>query len=186
MSASALFSIGTKAMTASYAALATTGHNISNANVQGYSRQQVELATAAGQYSGAGYFGKGVDVTTVTRAHDAFLTRQAATSRSLAAMDATRLQLLQQREAAFPTGEQGVGHAAGEFLNSMVDLSARPTDAATRQVVLARAGEVATRFAAAGAQFDTLQMQVRDELQGGVAKIIQLAESIAGRDPDPQ
>ena len=179
MSASALFSIGTKAMTASYAALATTGHNISNANVQGYSRQQVELATAAGQYSGAGYFGKGVDVTTVTRAHDAFLTREAATSRSLAAMDATRLQLLQQLEAAFPTGEQGVGHAAGEFLNSMVDLSARPTDAATRQVVLARAGEVATRFAAAGAQFDTLQMQVRDELQGGVAKINQLAESIA-------
>ena len=45
MSASALFSIGTKAMTASYAALATTGHNISNANVQGYSRQQVELAS---------------------------------------------------------------------------------------------------------------------------------------------
>jgi flagellar hook-associated protein FlgK len=39
MSASALFSLGTKAMTASYSALATTGHNISNANVKGYSRQ---------------------------------------------------------------------------------------------------------------------------------------------------
>ena len=31
-------------MAASYAALTTTGHNISNANVKGYSRQQVELA----------------------------------------------------------------------------------------------------------------------------------------------
>ena len=86
---SSLLNLGTRALLANQIALSTTGHNISNANVQGYSRQQVELATAAGQYSGAGYFGKGVDVTTVTRAHDAFLTREAATSRSLAAMDAT-------------------------------------------------------------------------------------------------
>ena len=126
MSASALFSLGTKAMTASYSALATTGHNISNANVAGYSRQQVELATAEGQFSGAGFFGKGVDVRTVTRAHDAFLSREAATAGSLAAMDAARLQMLRQLESVFPTGEQGVGHAAGEFLNAMVDLSARP------------------------------------------------------------
>jgi flagellar hook-associated protein 1 FlgK len=179
MSASALFSLGTKAMTASYSALATTGHNISNANVQGYSRQQVELATAEGQFSGAGFYGKGVDVTTVTRAHDAFLTREAATARSLAAMDASRLDLLNQLETVFPTGEQGVGHAAGEFLNAMVDLSARPGDAATRQVVLARAGDVAGRFAAAGAQLDVLQQQVRETLQANVAQVNQLAASIA-------
>ena len=179
MSASALFSLGTKAMTASYSALATTGHNISNANVKGYSRQQVELATAEGQFSGAGFYGKGVDVTTVTRAHDAFLSREAATASSLAAMDAGRLDLLRQLESVFPTGEQGVGHAAGEFLNAMVDLSARPGDAATRQVVLARAGEVADRFAAAGAQLDVLQQEVRETLQANVAQVNQLAASIA-------
>jgi flagellar hook-associated protein 1 FlgK len=179
MSASALFSLGTKAMTASYAALATTGHNISNANVAGYSRQQVELATAVGQYSGSGFFGKGVDVTTVTRAHDAFLTREAATAGSLAAMDQSRLDMLRQLESVFPTGEQGVGYAAAEFLNAMVDLSARPTDAATRQVVLARAGDVADRFAASGAQLDVLQQQVREELKSEVAQINQLAGSIA-------
>jgi len=179
VSASALFSLGTKAMTASYAALATTGHNISNANVKGYSRQQVELATAEGQFSGAGFYGKGVDVTTVTRAHDAFLSREAATARSLAAMDASRLDLLRQLESVFPTGEQGVGHAAGEFLNAMVDLSARPGDAATRQVVLARAGDVAGRFAAAGAQLDVLQQEVRETLRANVAQVNQLAASIA-------
>ena len=179
MSASALFSLGTKAMTASYAALATTGHNISNANVKGYSRQQVELATAEGQFSGAGFYGKGVDVSTVTRAHDAFLTREAATANSLAAMDAGRLDMLRQLESVFPTGEQGVGHAAGEFLNAMVDLSARPTDAATRQVVLARAGEVADRFAAAGQQLDVLQQQVQETLRANVAQVNQLAGSIA-------
>ena len=179
MSASALFSLGTKAMTASYAALATTGHNISNANVKGYSRQQVELATAEGQFSGAGFFGKGVDVTTVTRAHDAFLTREAATAGSLASMDQARLDMLRQLESVFPTGEQGVGQAAGAFLNAMVDLSARPGDAATRQVVLARAQEVADRFAAAGSQLDTLQQQLREGLNASVAQVNQLAGSIA-------
>jgi flagellar hook-associated protein 1 FlgK len=179
VTASALFSVGTKAMTASYAALATTGHNIANANVAGYSRQQVELATATGQFSGAGYFGKGVDIQTVSRAHDAFLTREAAAARSLAAMDASRLALLQQLESAFPTGEAGLGHAAGELLNAMVDLSARPADAATRQVVLARAAEAAARFAAAGTQFDALQLAVSENLKTDVAQINQLAASIA-------
>ncbi len=179
MSASALFSLGTKAMAANYAALATTGHNIANANVAGYSRQQVDLATATGQFSGAGFFGKGVDVTTVTRAHDAFLTREAATAASLAAMDASRLSLLNQLEVAFPTGEQGVGYAAGQFLNSMVDLTARPQDAATRQVVLARAEDVAQHFASAGGQLDTLQLAVREDLKANVAEINQLAQSVA-------
>ncbi|HMO46109.1 MAG TPA: flagellar hook-associated protein FlgK [Rubrivivax sp.] len=179
MSASSLFSLGTKAMTASYAALATTGHNIANANVAGYSRQQVELATAPGQYSGAGYFGKGVDVTTVTRSWDAFLTREAASAGSLAAMDQSRLAMLNQLETVFPTGEQGVGYAAGAFLNAMVDLSARPADAAARQVVLARAAQVADRFAAAGAQLDQLQLAVSEELKANAAGINQLSTSIA-------
>ena len=179
MSASSLFSLGTKAMLASQAALATTSHNIANANVPGYSRQQAELATAVGQYSGNGYFGKGVDVTTVSRAHDAFLTREAASARSLAAMDAGRLELLRELEAVFPGGEQGVGHAAGALLNSMVDLSANPGDAATREVVLARALDVASRFAAAGQQLDVLQQQVREELQSGVAEVNRLAANIA-------
>ena len=54
MAVTALFSIGTRAMTASYAALQTTGNNIANANTAGYSRQQVDLASAGGQLSWAG------------------------------------------------------------------------------------------------------------------------------------
>ena len=75
MSASSLMMLGIKAMAANYAALQTTGHNIANANVEGYSRQRAELSTAPGQYTGAGFFGQGVDVTTVKRAPDQFLTR---------------------------------------------------------------------------------------------------------------
>ena len=115
MGTSPLMSMGIKAMAANYAALQTTSHNIANANVAGYSRQQVELATAQGQFSGAGFFGKGVDVVAVTRSHNEFLTREAASARALAGMDAARLEQLQRLEGVFRSGEAGLGHASSEL-----------------------------------------------------------------------
>jgi len=179
MSTSPLMAIGMKAMAANYAALQTTGHNIANANVAGYSRQQVELATAQGQFSGAGFFGKGVDVVAVTRSHDEFLTREAASARALAGMDASRLEHLRRLESIFRTGESGLGHAADAFLNSMVDLVSRPADSAARQVVLARAGDLAARYAEAGAALDESQAAVTSELQASVAQVNVLARGIA-------
>ena len=179
MSSSPLLSIGTRAMFANYAALQTIGHNIANANTEGYSRQQVELATAQGQFTGAGFFGKGVDVAAVTRSHNAFLTREAALSSSQAAADSTRLEQLQRLETVFPPGEAGLGHAASQFLNAVVDLASRPQDLSTRQVVLARAQDMAQRYAAAGAQIDALQEGVVQDLQVAVAGVNRLTQGIA-------
>jgi flagellar hook-associated protein 1 len=179
MSGSSLLLIGTRAMFANYAALQTIGHNIANANTAGYSRQQVELATAQGQFTGAGFFGKGVDVVAVTRAHNEFLTREAATAAAQASADAARLTQLQRLEAVFPPGELGLGQAASSLLNAMVDLASRPSDTSTRQVVLARAQELAQRYAGAGAQIDALQGGVVQDLQVAVASVNRLAQGIA-------
>jgi flagellar hook-associated protein 1 len=179
MSSSPLLSIGTRAMFANYAALQTIGHNIANANTEGYSRQQVEFATAQGQFTGAGFFGKGVDVAAVTRSHNEFLTREAATAASQAAADGARLEQLQRLETVFPTGEAGLGHAASALLNAVVDLASRPQDLSTRQVVLARAQDMAQRYAAAGAQLDTLQEGVVQDLQVAVASVNRLTQGIA-------
>jgi flagellar hook-associated protein 1 FlgK len=179
MSGGALLSIGTRAMFANYAALQTVGHNIANANVEGYSRQTVELETSEGQYTGAGFFGKGVDVATVTRSHNAFLTREAALTSSIAAADAARLDQLSQLEAVFPPGEAGLAHATSEFLNAMVDLASHPGDAATREVALSRAQDMAVRYAAAGAQLDALQDGLSQDLRIAVAEVNSLTSRIA-------
>jgi flagellar hook-associated protein 1 FlgK len=180
MSSSILFSLGTRAMTASYAALQTTGNNIANANTRGYSRQQVELATAGGQFKGNGYFGRGVDVTTVSRAHDSFLTREVALSRSIAQADGARLSQLKQLEKVFGTGEAGIGYTAGQLLNAFVDVAGRPQDMASRQVALARAGDVASRFRTSGEQLDTLQSGVTQDLRGSIRAVNALAQTVAG------
>ena len=179
MGTSPLMSLGIKAMAANYAGLQTTSHNISNANVSGFSRQQTELATAKGQFTGAGFFGRGVDVTSVTRSHNAFLTREAASARSLSSMDGTRLQQLQRLESVFKTGETGLGAATSNFMDAVVDLSSRPADLATRRVVLARAGDLAARFSEAGDALDAMQGGVQSELRAAVADVNSLAKSIA-------
>jgi flagellar hook-associated protein 1 FlgK len=179
MGATPLMSLGMRAMAANYAALQVTGHNIANASVQGYSRQRVELGTAQGQFSGAGFIGKGSDVQTITRAHNAFLTREAMTVKGLAAKDEARLMQLQRLETVFPMGEQGVGHSTVQFLNSMSDLASLPGDASTRQVVLARAQELAARFADAGGQIDQMQHLLREDLKTTVASVNELTSNIA-------
>ncbi|MEO8122426.1 MAG: flagellar hook-associated protein FlgK [Burkholderiales bacterium] len=179
MSSSALMSIGTRAMTASYAALQTTGNNIANANTVGYSRQQAELANSAGQYTGMGFFGKGVDVTTVSRAHDAFLTREAVLTQSIASADDARLAQLQQLEQLFGTGESGLGYQSGQLLNAFADVASRPQDQASRQVALARAEDVAAAFRNAGSQIDTLQAGVASDLKTSVKAVNALAQTVA-------
>ena len=179
MSSSALMSIGMRAMFANYASMQTTGHNIANAQTPGYSRQTVELQTSGGQQTGAGFYGKGVDVVTVRRASDAFLTSQAQVASSMAAMDDARSSNLQQLESVFPPGDQGVGAAVGSFMNAFVDLANSPADSSARQVILSDAAEVADRFATAGSQLDRLQSGVTSDLRNSVSQLNQMATQVA-------
>jgi flagellar hook-associated protein 1 len=179
MSVSGLMSIGVRAMFANYAGLQTTGHNIANASVDGYSRQQVELQTAQGQFTGAGYIGKGVDVKTITRVYDQFLAREANTSNSQAQYDSARLDRLQQLEAVFAGGDDGIGQATGSLLNAMVDMASHPQELAARNVVLGRAGELASRFHSAATQLDDIQSGVSQQLQSAVARVNELATQVA-------
>ena len=90
MSSSSLLNIGSRALAANMAALHVTGNNIANVNTPGYSRQTVQLESSGCQLSGNGFFGKGVEVATVQRAHSDYLTRPAVLTQSVAAADPTR------------------------------------------------------------------------------------------------
>lgn len=179
MSGSTLMTLGTRALSANYAALQTVSHNIANANTPGYSRQSVQFQSAEGQYSGSGFYGRGADATTVTRAHSDFLTREAATTRSLAAADDARSSQLQQLERSFRTGESGIGAAAGQLFNAFVDVATNPQDASARQSALGAADDLAARFRSAADQIDALQTGVGSELRTGVASANALTTRIA-------
>jgi len=179
MTASAIMSLGVRAMFANYAGLQTAGHNIANAGVDGYSRQQVELQTAIGQFTGSGFIGKGVDVKTITRIYDQFLSREVMTSRSQSQFDSARVDRLQQLEAVFAGGDNGIGQSTGALLNATVDVASRPQDLAARSVVIGRAGELASRFSAAASQLDDIQSGVTQDLRASVSHVNDVAAQIA-------
>ncbi len=174
-----LMGIGTRAMFANYAALQVTGNNIANANTQGYSRQEAQLATAKGQFTGAGFFGQGVNVTTVARSYDRFLTNQAAATNSIASADLARMSQLTQLETVLPLGEAGLGHAARQMLDAFVDVANNPQDASARQVVIARTQELAVRFKTAGEQMSSLQTGVTQDMKSSIASVNALAAQVA-------
>ncbi|MFG6487355.1 flagellar hook-associated protein FlgK [Roseateles sp. BYS78W] len=174
-----LLTLGARAMFANQAALQTIGQNIANANTPGYSRQSVVLTTSPGQFTGAGFFGKGVDVQTVVRSHNEFLTKEAVSAKSTASADSTRAEQLSRMEKIFATGTDGLGYAASQFLNSMVDVTSRPSDPSARQVALGRASELATRFANAGQQVTDLQSGIVSDLKASATVVNQLSQQIA-------
>ena len=174
-----LLTLGARAMFANQAALQTIGQNIANANTPGYSRQAVVLTTSPGQFTGAGFFGKGVDVQTVVRSHNEFLTKEAASAKSAAMADSTRAEQLSRMEKIFPPGTEGLGYAASQFLNAMVDVTSRPSDPSARQVALGRASELAVRFSNAGGQLSDMQAGVVSDLRANVTVVNQLAQQIA-------
>lgn len=177
---SGIYSLGTRAMFASQAMLDTTAHNISNVNTPGYSRQQVELATEGGMYTGAGFFGRGVRIATITRSTNEFLIKEANVNTAASASDQTRLGKLEQLEKILPTGQNGLGYAATQFLNTFVDVSNQPQDMSARQVTLSRAQEWANRVNTAAKQLDQQQAGVIMDMQTSVSQVNSLTQKIAG------
>lgn len=176
---SGIFGLGTRAMSAAQINLDTISHNISNVNTPGYSRQTVELATESGLYTGAGFFGRGVKVNTISRQTNEFLIKENNANQAMASADQSRLDKLNQLEKVLPTGETGLGYAASQMLNAFVDVANQPQDISARQVVLSRAKEWVSRVNTAADQLNQLQLGVVGDLGTTVGRINSLTAQIA-------
>ncbi|QBM30018.1 flagellar hook-associated protein FlgK [Hydrogenophaga pseudoflava] len=176
---SSALNIGSQALNANLSALQVIGHNIANVNTAGYSRQTVEMRSAGYQSMGGFYLGKGVELGTVARMHDAYLTREAQLSSSVASADSERMARLAQLENIFPTGESGLGAAMNDLLNAWSDVASSPTNMAARSVVLGRGEEIASRLRDTAGQLDILTTSARQQVGDTVNNINRLAEDIA-------
>ncbi|WP_295851881.1 flagellar hook-associated protein FlgK [uncultured Xylophilus sp.] len=174
-----LLNVGVRSLLANQAALQTIGHNISNVNTAGYSRQGVLLETSGSQYTGGGYIGRGVTVANVLRSHSDFLTRQATLAASAAASDQARASRLTQLEDIFPGGASGLGAAVTDMLNAFTDVGTAPTDLTARAVVLTRAQEMSSRFNGAATRLNELQTGTRQQLEDAVTAANGLLQRIA-------
>lgn len=179
-----LIRIGLTGLTANQLALGTTGNNITNANVAGYSRQRVELSTAPEQYAGVGYIGSGVKVDNVRRIVDQFAITQLQLNTASYNDINTQSTLIDQIDSLLADQSTGIAPMLQSLFADIQQASQDPVSIPGRQVVLNDAGSLADRFQALYSQLHALDDAVNTRLDSLTAEISSLASGIAGLNQD--
>lgn len=139
--------IGLKALFASQSALDTIGHNLSNANTPGYSRQSLSITASRPLHLRGLGFGSGVDSEQISRTVDGLLQRRIGTQFSNFSQLDTRLSILSQVEGLFgEPGEFGLNARIEDFFSSLSSLSSTPDDQVLRVGVVQATSSLTARF----------------------------------------
>jgi flagellar hook-associated protein 1 FlgK len=170
-----LLNIGKTGLFAAQAGLTTTGHNIANANVVGYSRQLVQQAAGPGQNTGSGFMGSGTQVTDIKRYSDSFLTNQVRTATSTnSALEAFHTQLAQvDNLLADPTS--GLAPGLQDFFKGVQDVASNPASTASRQSLLSSAESLSSKFQGINGRLQ----EIRDGVDGQIGAKVTLINSYA-------
>lgn len=164
---------------ASQRALATTGHNIANANTEGYSVQRVELGARKPQLAGNGAIGTGVNVNTVRRMFDDFVNTEVqentATSNSLE----TNYNYTSQVDNLLADPNVGLAPALQSFFAAVNGVADDPQSTSARQVLVSEADSMSERFAYLDNRLSTLRKGVNKDLKNIVVEINDLANALA-------
>lgn len=159
--------------------LATTSHNISNVNTEGYSRQRAELETRLATPQGNGFIGNGVQTDTVRRVFD----QQREDALRNAGSDFQEMDTLAtyagRIDNLLADKEAGLAPAMQSFFDSVQDVANDPSSSSAREVALAEADNMVSRFKLLDQRLRDLDSEVNSQLQGEIKEINQHAESIA-------
>lgn len=179
MAVSGIMGISVSALGASQAGLQTTGHNIANANTPGYSRQEVVMETRKPQYTGSGYLGQGVNVSTVKRAYSEFINGQVLSEQSQAAMLNTYHAQIQQIDNVIADPNAGVSPAIQEFFTAVNNVSASPESQPARQAMLNSANALSARLQSLNQRFVDVNNTVNNQIANSVTQVNSYAQQIA-------
>lgn len=172
-----------RGLQAQQTALDTTGHNISNANTKGYTRQVVNLqATSPQTIQSFGRnlsLGTGVNANAIERARDAFVDRQYRWEASKQGYWENRQTVLQNVEGIYnETSNNSLSSDFTNFWNSWSDLSTDPENMGSRSVVRERAIALTASFQNLAQQISTQQSDVDANVNVQVHQINTYADQI--------
>ena len=174
-----LLSIGKTGLYAAQAGLATTGNNITNANVAGYSRQVVVQATAISMGGSNGYIGTGTQVAQVKRYSDDFLNAQVRTAQAASSgLDAYQAQV-QQIDNLLADTTSGLSPALQDFFSAVQNLTGDGAGVSSRGSFLTSADTLAARFQSMTGRLEEIRKGVNTQLTASVTTINTYAKQIA-------
>lgn len=169
-------------------ALYTTGHNISNANTPGYSRQRVNMQPTAG-YPGIGlntpqmpgFIGTGVEAGSVQRVRDAFIDKQYRQESNKLGYWESRSKAIEQMEDVLnEPSEFGLQRSMSLFWQSLQDLSRDPENGGARAVAVDRGVAVAESLNYMDSSLKEIQRNLHNEINVSTKEINSILDQIAG------
>lgn len=168
-------------------ALYTTGHNLSNANTIGYSRQRVNMEATTpypgiGLNSGTapGFIGTGAQAHSVQRIRDQFVDRQfRQEANSLGYWDTKAKAISQMEDVLNEPSEFGLNETLDLFWKSLELVGADPQSAGTRKVAIERGVNVAESFNHMYKQISDLQLDVKSEINISTLDVNSILKQIA-------
>lgn len=148
-------------------ALDTTGHNITNAGTEGYSRQTVTLATTyseeRGSLHGSVQVGTGVDALSVERARNIYADIQYRNENPSQKYYETMAVNYDKLETIFDDSQNlGIEAALNKFYQSWVDLSTNASNSPSRTLVIEQGRNLSDILQTSTAE---LQEQIRSEYE---------------------
>jgi len=172
--------IGYSGLSAAQVGINTTGHNIANAENEGYTRQRVVTAAATPISSRPGQVGNGTQVEDIKRVFDNFVfDRYSGVSADKEYSDFEK-QTLEELSTYFPEID-GVGIKAdlAEYYNMWQTFADNPDNDAVKVALASQTETLSRHIASTQDKIQTLQHQINDKLSVNVDEVNRLAKELA-------
>jgi flagellar hook-associated protein 1 FlgK len=174
-----LLSIGKTGLYAAQAGLATSGNNITNANVDGYSRETVVQSTAISQSIGNGYVGTGTQIAQIKRYSDEFLNAQVRTATAASSGLDTYQTQVEQVDNLLSDTTTGLTPALQDFFSSVQNLTGDTAGVSSRGSLLSSAETLASNFQSMNDQLSQIRDGVNSQVTSSVDAINTYSSQIA-------
>ena len=172
--------IGYSGLSAAQTGINTTGHNIANAENEGYTRQRVVTEAAMPISARPGQVGNGTQVTDIKRVFDNYVFDRYTSISADKEYSDYEAKTLEQLSTYFPEID-GVGIKAdlAEFYNMWQTFADNPDNDAIKVALAKQAESLSTHITQTKEQVSTLQNQLNDELVTNVNEVNSLAKELS-------
>lgn len=186
--------IGKRSLVAHQQGLATTGHNLSNASTEGYSRQRVEMSPFEPIYlpglnreETPGQIGQGTVVERIERIRDGLLDKRIVAQSNGEGYWDTRDKYVQMMERLYnEPADVSVRGRMDAFWDAWQELSLQPADSAPRKAVLERGKTLVDTIHERFKGLRGLQTMLDEDIQGTVKQVNDLGGQIASLNDEIQ
>ncbi len=173
-------SIGLTGILTAQRALQTIGHNVANANTEGYSRQALTISARMPVNSPDGPVGQGVTVEEIRRMKDDLVDSQIRTQTSLLGSAEMQSNSLRNIQIVFnELSESSLSSTLDKFFLSVNELSKDPVLSSNRQQMVQDGINMANTFKTLDAQFQQLQSDAAQNITTKVNDLNSITSEIA-------